>query len=92
MAKTVKKKKETFSIVAPDAADVQLVGDFTDWQKNPIGLRRLKDGTWKTTITLDPGAHEYRFIVDGRWRNDDSCSLQRPNPYGETNSVRDVSP
>lgn len=91
MAKSIK-KKETFSIVAPEAATVQLVGDFTQWQKNPVGLKRQRDGTWKATVTLEPGHHEYRFIVDGRWRNDEDCAEQRPNPYGETNCVRDVAP
>ena len=85
-------KKETFSIVAPQATTVQLVGDFTEWESNPIGLKRQKDGTWRTTVPLEPGSHEYRFLVDGHWRDDESCLMRRPNPYGETNCVRDVAP
>jgi len=91
MAKSIK-KTETFQIEAPDAADVALVGDFTDWQKNPVLMSRQKNGVWKASVRLDPGEHEYRFLVDGQWRNDNSCPLTRPNPYGETNSVRHVAP
>jgi len=86
------KKKETFAIVAPEAASVVLVGDFTDWESHPVGLKRQRDGSWKTTVPLEPGAHEYRFIVDGQWRDDEQCALRRQNPFGATNCVREVAP
>jgi 1,4-alpha-glucan branching enzyme len=85
-------KKETFSVVAPDAATVLLVGDFTGWQEHPVGLKRQKDGIWKATVPLEPGAHEYRFIVDGQWRDDAQNPMRRPNPFGESNCVREVAP
>jgi 1,4-alpha-glucan branching enzyme len=86
------KKKETFSLVAPEASRVLLAGDFTGWEENPVGLKKQKDGTWKATITLEAGPHEYRFIVDGQWRDDDQCGLRRSNPFGATNCVREVQP
>ena len=52
------KKKESFELVEPNAADVQLVGDFTGWEQNPIALKRQKDGCWKATVPLEPGQHE----------------------------------
>ena len=91
MAKTIK-KTEMFQIEAPDAADVALVGDFTDWQKNPVLMKRQKNGTWRASVRLEPGEHEYRFLVDGEWCNDTSCRLSRPNPFGASNSVRQVAP
>ena len=84
------RNKEAFSLFAPEAESVELVGDFTNWEENPISLKRGKDGTWKTTLTLEPGAHEYRFKVDGEWRNDPDCPLRQTNPYGEENCVREV--
>ena len=83
-------KKENFEIFEPSAEDVQLVGDFTRWEKSPIRLKRGKDGRWKTTVPLEPGAHEYRFLVDGEWKNDPECSDVRPNPFGAQNCIRNV--
>ena len=84
------KRKEAFAIFAPSAEDVQLVGDFTAWQEKPIKLKRSKDGTWKATVPLDPGVHEYRYLVDGKWQNDPDCTETRKNAYGAENCVREV--
>jgi len=87
---TSKKSKQTFSFYAPDATSVQLVGDFTHWQENPINLKRQRSGTWKVTVPLAPGTYHYRFLVDGEWRDDPECTLRVPNPFGTENSVRKV--
>ena len=84
------KKKESFTYFAPTAENVMLVGDFTEWQQHPIILKKSKDGTWTTTVPLEPGAHEYRFLVDGQWRDDSQCTMRRPNAFGEQNCVREV--
>ncbi len=84
------KKKQTFSYNAPTALSVMLVGDFTQWQENPIPLKKQKSGVWKTSVSLAPGAYHYRFLVDGQWCDDPECTLRVPNPYGEHNSVRNV--
>jgi 1,4-alpha-glucan branching enzyme len=84
------KRKEAFTIFAPSAGEVQLVGDFTKWEETPIKLKRSKDGTWKATVPLDPGVHEYRFLVDGKWINDPECPNTRPNAFGEQNCLREV--
>jgi 1,4-alpha-glucan branching enzyme len=82
--------KQTFSFHAPDALSVQLVGDFTHWQKNPINLKRQSNGTWRTAVVLAPGTYHYRFLVDGQWRDDPECALHVPNPFGSKNAVREV--
>jgi len=85
------KQKQAFSIKAPAALSVQLVGDFTHWQKTPIQLRKETGGVWKTVVELPPGTHHYRFLVDGEWRDDPECTLRVPNPHGTQNSVRLVT-
>jgi len=85
-------KKETFQFSEPDANNVLLVGDFTQWDQQPIALKRQKDGVWKATVALEPGTHEYRFLVDGQWRDDMQCCERRANPFGGQNCIRDVSP
>jgi 1,4-alpha-glucan branching enzyme len=84
-------RTQNFSFHAPDASSVQLVGDFTRWQENPIGLQKGPDGVWRTAIQLPPGTHHYRFLVDGEWRDDPECALRTPNPFGGENMTRQVA-
>ena len=85
-------KKETFQLIEPAAEDVLLVGDFTNWEENPILLKRERDGIWKAVVPLRPGNYEYRFIVDGNWRDDTKCVQRRANAFGTANCVREVAP
>jgi 1,4-alpha-glucan branching enzyme len=95
MAKTATKhqnlKTQTFLFTAPTAMSVQLVGDFTQWQKFPIPMQKGPGGVWRATVKLQPGEHHYRFLVDGEWRDDPECALRVPNPFGTQNSVRKVA-
>jgi len=54
-------------------------------------MQKGKDGIWTATVSLSPGKHSYRFIVDGDWRDDPECTLRVPNPYGSQDMVRQVS-
>lgn len=85
------KTKVTFALHAPDAEKVRLAGCFTEWERSALNLRRQKDGTWKATVSLPPGTYEYRFLVDGEWRDDPACPTLRPNHFGTRNCVRVVS-
>jgi len=82
--------QQRFSIQAPAALSVQLVGDFTHWQKQPINLHKGDSGIWSASVPLAPGTYHYRFLVDGEWRDDPECTLRVENPYGSTDAVRQV--
>ncbi len=84
-------KEQTFSITAPTAMSVQLVGDFTHWQEKPIAMKKERGGVWKVAVQLAPGTHHYRFLVDGQWRDDPECTVRVPNPFGSQNAVRQVA-
>lgn len=84
-------RTQTFSFAAPAAMSVQLVGDFTHWQQEPINMQKGADGIWRATVQLSPGAHHYRFLVDGQWRDDPECMVRVPNPYGSQDAVRQVA-
>ena len=68
MARKNTNRLQTFSLLAPDAISVQLVGDFTRWRDEAIEMERQKGGVWKITVALTPGMYHYRFVVDGEWR------------------------
>ena len=82
---------QSFSLLAPDALIVQLVGDFTQWQERPIDMQKDGNGIWRATVKLPPGEHHYRFLVDGEWRDDPECTLRAPNPFGSENMTRQVA-
>jgi len=84
--KTVK-QKVTFSYLAPEARTVSLVGDFTQWEKAPLPLKKAKAGVWKKVVSLPAGRHEYRLVVDGEWRDDPHCPHRQPNQFGTENCV-----
>jgi 1,4-alpha-glucan branching enzyme len=84
-------RAQNFSIRAPDALSVQLVGDFTHWRERPISLQKGAGGVWRASVELPPGTHHYRFVVDGEWRDDPECALRSPNPFGGQDMMRQVA-
>jgi 1,4-alpha-glucan branching enzyme len=84
-------KDQQFSFRAPAALSVQLVGNFTHWQKQPVQLKKESDGIWRTTVQLEPGTYYYRFVVDGQWHDDPECTLRVPNSFGSENMIREVA-
>ena len=84
------KQKVSFAILDPEAQSVALVGDFTEWEADAVQLKKQKNGQWKATVPLAPGSYEYRFLVDGQWRDDPQCQERLPNSFGSQNCVRVV--
>jgi len=87
MSETNKKKRITFRFHAPEANEIYVAGSFNGWDSNARALKQQKDGKWQATVTLEPGIYEYRFIVDGAWRDDPRCRERRPNDFGSENCV-----
>jgi 1,4-alpha-glucan branching enzyme len=83
--------KQTFRFSDPSATSVMLVGDFTHWQDKGIQMHKGKDGIWTASVQLGPGQYNYRFLVDGQWRDDPECKLRVSNPYGSQNMIRSVA-
>ena len=50
--------RTTFSLYAPDAQEVFLIGDFNGWQGNDLKARKLKDGTWSKSLSLKAGCYQ----------------------------------
>jgi hypothetical protein len=56
-----------FVLSAPAAKRVAVAGDFSGWQPVNV-MTRSKAGVWTVVVPLDPGVHDYAFVVDGeRW-------------------------
>lgn len=81
------KVRVTFVLSQPDAAAVQVLGDFTAWKGR--AMRRFRDGTWRITLDLAPGREfRFRYLIDGaRWENDWAADRYEPNPHGTDDSI-----
>ena len=84
-------KKIKFKYVAPFAQSIFVAGTFNDWNPTSCPLRKNGFGEWNTSLTLPPGRHEYRFIVDGVWECDQEPVECIPNAFGTWNSVVQVT-
>ena len=74
-----------FVLTAPDAKNVALAGDFTGWQP-AFTMTRTEPGVWTVVIPLDPGIHQYSFVVDGeRWIPDPAAPTVKDG-FGGVNS------
>ncbi len=79
-----------FTLTAPEAKQVHLVGDFTDW--NPLKLRREGSdgsGTWHVNIKLRKGGiYLYNFIIDDAlWIPDPSSDTSVEDGFGGESSL-----
>lgn len=87
VAKKTPAPSTTFTLLAPEAREVFLVGDFNNWRPDELKARRLKGGIWRKALTLKPGSYQYLFLVDGQWWTDPDNAARVGNPFGTENSV-----
>jgi chromosome partitioning protein len=78
-----------------DATEVRLAGDFNGWipDKGVQSTVESEGSTrvWTKVLSLPPGTYEYRYVVDGEWREDPENPLAVPGPVGGRNSILVVS-
>lgn len=81
-----------FVIAAPGARSVSLAGDFSQWDPSIELTDADLDGVWSARVALDPGVHEYMFVIDGsEWRPDPNALSYTDDGFGQRNSVLAVS-
>ncbi len=76
------------------AGDVRIAGDFNGWVPDR-GVRSLiasegQTRVWTKVLKLEPGTYQYRYVVDGEWREDPSNPQSAPGPTGQPNSILHV--
>jgi 1,4-alpha-glucan branching enzyme len=84
--KTTTKPSE-FRLQMPQAKSVAVAGSFNDWNPSRGAMSRVDNGTWQLVLSLPPGRHEYRFVVDGQWTDDPGATEFVPNSKGSRNAV-----
>jgi len=78
----------------PAAGDVRIAGDFNGWVPDR-GVRSLiasegQNRVWTKILNLEPGTYQYRYVVDGEWREDPANPKSAPGPTGQPNSILNV--
>lgn len=81
-----------FTVAAPAAHQVFLVGDFNDWDLSKTPMAQADHGgVWSVVVPLPAGRHLYSFVVDGkRWISDPNAPFAPDDGFGHTNSVKIV--
>ena len=73
------------------ASDVRIAGDFNGWVPDK-GVRSLIESegpvrVWTKILQLSPGTYQYRYVVDGEWREDPENPELVSASVGGRNSV-----
>jgi alpha-amylase/alpha-mannosidase (GH57 family) len=86
---TAGKSGVTFTLMAPEAREVYIAGDFNGWHPSRDSMSKDETGTWTITIPLKPGRYEYKYVLnDGEiWKHDTTNPLWADDTYGGRNSV-----
>ncbi|MDD3831428.1 MAG: 1,4-alpha-glucan branching protein GlgB [Clostridia bacterium] len=88
-AHRVNKQQVEFSLYAPNAVAVYLIGDFNSWAEDATPLSRMDSGVWTTTVTAKH-LQQYKYII----YTTSGAKLYKADPYafysqtrGGTNSI-----
>lgn len=82
-----------FSVEAPEARSVAVAGDFTGWTPRQVLQDVDGDGVWTGRVPLQPGVHEYMYVIDGeRWVTDPRAERYVDDGFGNRNAVLAVAP
>jgi hypothetical protein len=78
----------TFSLEAPNAQHVALIGSFNDWMPDGRVRTEKRGNRWVFHIDVEPGRYEYAFLVDGtEVVPDPQAAFRRNNGFGTPNSI-----
>lgn len=88
--------KVTFKLSKEEAKNadvVKLVGDFNGWDKSALTMKKLKNGSFSTTVELEKDKqYAFRYLLnDEIWENDWQADAYVSSPVSfEENSVVSV--
>ena len=74
---------------AENAETAFLAGEFNNWSLQDQPMKKLKDGSFSVTLSLQSGkSYPFRYVLDGAvWVNAEEANNYLPNEYGEDNSI-----
>lgn len=84
--------KVTFKLskeIASYAKQVNLVGDFNNWDQDNLPMKKLKSGEFSLSVDLEKGReYQFRYLIDGgSWLNETEADKLVLNEFQSDNSV-----
>jgi 1,4-alpha-glucan branching enzyme len=80
-----------FSVWAPNALEVRLIGDFNGWDRSTLPMsRRPESGVWELVVPAVRVGARYKYVVagaDGQWRDKADPMAQHTGVPPEQHSV-----
>ena len=84
--------KKIVAFTWPHGGDsVQLAGTFNSWTPENMPKVDDKSGHHRIELTVAPGKHEFKFVVDGNWTHDEG-QPKICNEVGSMNNFLEVAP
>ena len=87
--KTKDECEVTFELALPEAKEVELVGEFNDWQPIQMKKAKAKNAPFRIKVRIPKnGEFQFRYFVNAQeWHNDEAADAYWPNEHGTDNSV-----
>ena len=78
-----------FTILAPGAKQVHLVGSFNGWGKDALPMKIMdSSGLWLVDVPLKEGEHTFMYLIDGtRWITPPLAEDFATDGFGQANGV-----
>ena len=78
-----------FTLSAPEAKTVCVVGSFNGWVKGAMPMKRAGDrGLWVTEVALRPGEYTFMYVIDNNeWVAPPLAEDFVMDGFGQTNGV-----
>lgn len=76
-----------FRLLAPDAEQVHVAGDFNGWSDTANPLSRRPGGWWETTLDLPPGSYQFIYLIDGEATAPPRAAITVDDGFGGTNGL-----
>ncbi|MBH0204008.1 MAG: hypothetical protein HP496_17345 [Nitrospira sp.] len=78
-----------FTVLAPGAKQVFLVGSFNGWAKESTPMTALdSSGVWTVDLRLKAGEHTFMYLIDGtRWITPPLAEDFVTDGFGQVNGV-----
>jgi|ERR1035437_1091551 1,4-alpha-glucan branching enzyme len=75
--------------IATSANQVNLAGDFNNWDIESIPMKKAKSGEFTASVELEKGKeYQFKYLIDGKkWINETEADKQVPNEFQSENSV-----
>jgi len=80
-----------FSVLAPEAKEVYIAGDFNSWKADENSRMHKEQNTWVKKVRLKAGRYHYRFVIDGVWTEDPHNPKKEENPFGQKDSLLEIA-